>query len=134
AVCVNGFLPGLAGLYPVVLQGYRMSNAKVCREACAMETQVPSEQALPAKLVEVTSRLESLGHDLLSVAELRRFVEQLQAERDLLRRRVATLEAERSQLLHAWANQLVSEEELERRSREPGGCSLAELLARLEQG
>jgi hypothetical protein len=51
-------------------------------------------------------------------------VQQLEAECDRLR-------AERSQLLHAWADMQVTDEELNRRSREPGGCSLAQLLERL---
>lgn len=104
-----------------------------------METKAPAAEALPARFVEVSARLELLGHDLLALGELRRFVEQLQAERDSLRGQVAALQAEnarvreeRSRLLHAWGDRHISEEELDRRSREPDGVSLAELLQRLE--
>ena len=83
------------------------------------------------------SRLAQLGSELTEVLEL---VGQVQAERDQLKQRVEHLEAEcrrlsaeRSQLLHAWADTQITEEDLDRRSREPGGCSLTELLQKLEQ-
>jgi hypothetical protein len=44
------------------------------------------------------------------------------------------LPADRYQsLLYAWAKNRLSDEELKRRSEEPGGRSLAEILADLEQ-
>ena len=36
-------------------------------------------------------------------------------------------------LLFDWANAQVTDEELERRRRQPGGCTLTEIWARLEQ-
>jgi hypothetical protein len=53
-------------------------------------------------------------------------VGQLQAECDRLR-------AERGHFMHAWADLAISEEELDRRSQEAGGCSLDELMQRLEK-
>jgi hypothetical protein len=38
------------------------------------------------------------------------------------------------QLLYAWANAQVSDEELEQGRQEPGGSSLAEILEQLEKG
>jgi len=35
-------------------------------------------------------------------------------------------------LLYKWANAQVTDEELQRRLHEPGGCTLAEIRARLE--
>ncbi len=108
-----------------------------------MESRVISDQSLQHKLVmlaDVASRLERLGQDLLSLAGLRQLLEQLQTERSQLQQRVQQLQdecdrlkLERSQLLHAWADMQITDEELERRSREPGGCSLSEILERLER-
>lgn len=73
-------------------------------------------------------------------AALRAQVVQLQAEREQLRQCVQNLQAEcarltkeRSLLLHALADRLFSEEELDRASKETGGCSLAEIWERLEK-
>jgi uncharacterized coiled-coil DUF342 family protein len=72
--------------------------------------------------------------------ELVQLVEEVQNERDQLRAKVQQLQArcdqlqdERNQLLHAWADRHITEEELDRRSQESGGGSLAEVLARLEK-
>lgn len=98
------------------------------------------DQNLSAKLDELASRLQFLGQDVVPLAEVRDLVEQLQTERDQLRQQVKELESERDRLrtehkmlLHAWADLRFSEEELERREQEPGGCSLAEIWQRLEQ-
>jgi predicted nuclease with TOPRIM domain len=95
-----------------------------------MTTEATSDARLPTKLKELTAHLTALLQQ----------VEQVEAERDELRQRVTQLEgecnrlrAERSQLLHAWADTQITEEELDSRSREPGGCSLAELLERLQK-
>jgi len=75
-----------------------------------------------------------------ATTDVLKVIDQLQTERDQLRERVAQLEAEckrvnaeRSMLLHALADEKFTEEELDRSSREPGGCSLAEFWARLEK-
>jgi len=36
-------------------------------------------------------------------------------------------------LVYDWANAQISNEELERRRQQPGGCTLAEIWARLQQ-
>ena len=36
-------------------------------------------------------------------------------------------------LLYDWANAQISDEELERRRQQPGGCTLAEIWARFQQ-
>jgi uncharacterized protein (DUF3084 family) len=95
-----------------------------------MASQLPVEES-----GEGANGLESLLGQLLDIV----------AERQDLRERVATLQArceqleaerdqfhnERNHLLHAWADANLSEEELDRRSKEPGGSSLGELWARL---
>jgi predicted nuclease with TOPRIM domain len=95
-----------------------------------MTTKTTSDPTLPIRLKELTAHLTALLQQ----------VEQVQLERDQLQQRVKQLEgecarlrAERSQLLHAWADTQITEEELDRRSREPGGRSLAELLERLQK-
>ena len=92
-----------------------------------MSTNVVSEEPSRSRFKQLT-------------AELTEAIEQLQAEGDQLRERVAQLEAEcrrlsseRSMLLHAWADTQYTEEELQQRAKEPGGCSLAEIMERLEK-
>jgi uncharacterized coiled-coil DUF342 family protein len=99
-----------------------------------------SEESLNSKLTELSARWELLSQDLDVLARLPQLVAQLQSERDSLRQEVEQLRAERDKLrternhlLHAWADEHISEEELDRRSKEPGGCSLAEIWARLEK-
>ena len=36
-------------------------------------------------------------------------------------------------MIYDWANAQISDEELERRRRQPGGCTLAEIWGRLQQ-
>jgi predicted nuclease with TOPRIM domain len=94
-----------------------------------MSANAISDHSLRARLAQFASEL----------TEVLQLVDQVQAERDQLKQRVEHLEAEcrrlgaeRSQLLHAWADTQITEEELDRRSREPRGCSLAELFQKLE--
>lgn len=93
-----------------------------------MSTNVISEDYSASKLKQLA-------------AELMGAIDKLQTERDQLLQRVAQLEAvckqlskDRSELLHTWADTWeLSEEELDRRAKEPGGRSLAEIIARLEK-
>jgi hypothetical protein len=101
-----------------------------------MEPHATTEASSAARLIDSATRLEQLGHDLVALAEVRRQLEQFQAERDQLQERVAHLEAEcerlraeRTQLLVAFSRASISYEELNRRSQEQGGCGLAEFWA-----
>jgi len=103
-----------------------------------MTTTTRADSTLNPKLAELTARLEPLNQAPALLAELRQMVEQLVAERDQLRQRVEQLQVERDQLqadrshlLHAWADRQVTEEELDHAEKEPGGCSLAEIWERL---
>jgi len=80
------------------------------------------------------SRLMEATTDVLKV------IDQLQAERDQLRQRVAHLEEECKRLSHErriflleWADTIATQEELDRISKEPGGRSWAEIRERLEK-
>ena len=83
-----------------------------------------------------------VSQDLSQQSQLRKVgikVLELQVERDQLRERLNQLQAERDQLknerrmlLHALADLLFPEEELNRRSKEKGGRSLEEIWKRLE--
>jgi hypothetical protein len=78
-------------------------------------------ESLLSQLLDIMAERQDLREQ---VAKLQTRCEQLEAERDRLR-------DERNHLLHAWADANISEEELDRRSKEPGGSSLKELWARL---
>lgn len=95
-----------------------------------------SESSLQSRLQQ---GLDLLKKDLVPLADLGNLVEQLERERDQLRRQVETIQAEcdrlrleNSQMLHAWADQQFPEEMLDRASRDPGGCSIAEVWQHLE--
>jgi predicted nuclease with TOPRIM domain len=116
------------------------------REVIVMSTNAVSEAPViitsehPVTVVRedpLRSRLVQWKAELTSVLQ---GVESLEAERDQLRERVAQLEAEckrlsseRSMLLHAWIDATTTEEELDRRSKEPGGRTWAEIKADLEK-
>ena len=88
-----------------------------------------SEASLQSRLQH---GLDVLQKDLAPLVDLASLVERLEQDRNELRRQVKSLRAEcerlraeRSQLLHAWADEHLPEEMLDRASQEPGGCTLA---------
>ncbi len=85
------------------------------------------------RLAKLVAFLNQAGQDVSPLAELINLVEALQQEVERLRQQLQQAEKERGQLLVAWSRERISDEELDRRSKEGGGCSTAELLQRLEQ-